>query len=88
MQAIGEIIVSILYLFVFAIFIRSILTWFPISPNNPIKQALDQITEPVLNPIRRYMPRFGYIDLSPMITIIVIVFLIIPLARALFGLGR
>lgn len=85
MQAIGVLITNLLYLFVFAIFIRSILSWFPISPYNPIKVALDQLTEPVLGPIRRYMPRFGMLDLSPMITIIVIIFLIIPLVRALFG---
>ena len=83
MQTLGAIIITVLQLFVFAIFIRSILTWFPISPNNPIKSALDQITEPVLGPIRRYMPRLGNIDLSPMITIIVIIFLIIPLVQAL-----
>lgn len=86
MQALGVLITNLLYLFVFAIFIRSILSWFPISPYNPIKVALDQLTEPVLGPIRRYMPRFGMLDLSPMITIIVIIFLIIPLVRALFGL--
>ncbi|MCY4623786.1 MAG: YggT family protein [Chloroflexi bacterium] len=85
MQAIGALLINLLYLFVFAIFIRSILTWFPISPNNPIKMALDQLTEPILGPIRRYMPRFGMLDLSPMITIIVIIFLIVPLMRALFG---
>lgn len=85
MQAIGAILINVLYLFVFAVFIRSILTWFPISPNNPIKVALDQITEPVLGPLRRYLPRFGYLDLSPMIAIVLIVFLIVPLVRALFG---
>ena len=86
MQALGVLLTNLLYLFVFAIFIRSILSWFPISPYNPIKVALDQLTEPVLGPIRRYMPRFGMLDLSPMITIIVIIFLIIPLVRALLGL--
>ena len=85
MEALGVIIVNLLYLFVFAVFIRSIMSWFPISPYNPIRVALDQLTEPVLGPLRRYMPRFGYLDLSPMIAIIVIIFLIIPLVRALFG---
>ena len=47
MQAIGGLLVSLLYLFVFVIFIRSILSWFPMSPYNPIKSALDQITEHV-----------------------------------------
>lgn len=86
MQTIGSLIVTLLHLFVFAVFIRSILTWFPISPYNPIRMALDQITEPILGPVRRYMPRFGYLDLSPMIVIIVILFLIRPLVINLFGL--
>lgn len=86
MQALGVLIVNLLYLFVFAVFIRSILSWFPISPYNPIKAALDQITDPVLRPLRRYLPSFGMLDLSPMIAIIVIIFLIVPLVRALFGL--
>ena len=85
MQAIGSLLVSLLYLFVFAIFIRSILSWFPMSPYNPIKAALDQLTEPVLGPLRRYLPTFGMLDLSPMIAIVVIIFLIIPLVGALFG---
>ena len=86
MQALGEILRSLLWLFVFAIFVRSILSWFPISPYNPIKTALDQITDPVLRPLRRYMPNFGMLDLSPMIAIIVIIFLVVPLVEVLFGL--
>ena len=86
MQAIGVLVINLLYLFVLAIFIRSILTWFPMSPGTPIKVALDQLTEPVLGPIRRYMPRFGMLDLTPMITIIVIIFLIVPLVRALLSI--
>lgn len=86
MQALGILIVNLLYLFVFAVFIRSILSWFPISPYNPIKTALDQLTDPVLRPLRRYLPNFGMLDLSPMIAIIVIIFLIVPLVQALFGI--
>ena len=86
MQALGILIVNLLYLFVFAVFIRSILSWFPISPYNPIKAALDQLTDPVLRPLRRYLPNFGMLDLSPMIAIIVIIFLIVPLVQALFGI--
>ena len=76
MQTLIFLVINILYLFVFAIFIRSILTWFPISPYNPIKVALDQITEPVLGPLRRYLPRFGMLDLSPMVAIIVTIVVI------------
>ena len=69
----AEILDSILFLFLIAIFIRSILTWFPVSPNNPLQILVIQITEPILGPMRKYLPRLGYIDLTPMIAIIVVI---------------
>ena len=76
---------QLLTLFVLAIFLRSILTWFPISRNNPIQVFVFQVTEPILSPLRRYLPRLGYFDLSPMVAIILIVFLIQPAVRNVFG---
>ena len=81
----ADFINSILFMFVLAIFIRSILTWFPIARDNPIQLFVYQVTEPVLSPLRRYLPRFGYFDLSPMIAIILIFFLIMPAVRSVFG---
>lgn len=54
---------------IFAIFARSILTWFPINRDGPIFQALDAITEPILMPMRRIVPTIGAIDISPMVAI-------------------
>lgn len=80
----ADLINGLLFMFVLAIFARSIMTWFPISPYNPFKQMVFQLTEPVLAPLRRYLPNFGAIDLSPMVVIIVIMFLIRPLVREIF----
>jgi YggT family protein len=64
--------ISVIFtLLIIAIFIRAILSWFSIDPRSPLIQALDAITEPILEPIRRFMPRLG-IDLSPLIAIIVL----------------
>lgn len=60
---------------VIAIFIRAILSWFQMDPRNPLIQALDSVTEPILEPIRRIMPRLGMIDLSPLIAILLLVFI-------------
>ncbi|HWL46913.1 MAG TPA: YggT family protein [Sphingomonadaceae bacterium] len=35
--------------------------------------ALDRLTEPLLRPIRRFMPDFGGLDFSPMVLIILAV---------------
>ena len=55
-----------------AIFARVILSWFPHRANNPIITFIYAATEPILAPIRRYMPRFGMLDLSPMIALVLI----------------
>ena len=55
-----------------AIFARVILTWFPGQANNPIVVLINAITEPILAPIRRYVPRVGTFDLTPMIALILI----------------
>ena len=55
-----------------AIFIRAILSWFVRDPYNPIVRVLDTITEPVLQPLRRIVPRMGMMDLTPLVAIIVL----------------
>ena len=55
-----------------AIFIRVLLSWFPIDPRNPLVTILYEVTEPILEPLRRVVPRLGMIDISPMIAIILI----------------
>jgi len=61
----------------FAIFIRIILSWVGMDPRNPVVIFLHDITEPILAPIRQFMPRLGMLDLSPMVAI----FLLLLIAR-------
>jgi YggT family protein len=56
-----------------AIFFRAILSWFVRDPYNPLVNALDQITEPILAPLRRVVPRMGMIDITPMVAIFVLI---------------
>ena len=58
-----------------AIFARVILSWFPIDPGNPIVRLLFDLTEPILAPFRRVLPRIGMIDLSPLAAILVLNFI-------------
>ena len=57
-------------LMAFAIFARAILSWFPIDRNGPVFQALNSITDPVLEPLRRVIPPVGMIDITPMVAMI------------------
>lgn len=50
-----------------------------INPSNQfismIGNALHQLTEPLLRPIRRYVPPFGGLDISPIILLVILFFL-------------
>ena len=58
-----------------AIFARIIMTWFPVGGNNPIVIFIYSVTEPILAPIRRYVPRLGMFDFSPMIALVLVAFI-------------
>lgn len=56
----------------FAVFIRALLSWFPVKPDNPLVVILFQITEPVLAPLRKVVPMVGMMDITPLVAIIVL----------------
>ncbi len=60
---------------IFAIFARAIITWFPVDRAGPIMRALNAITEPVLDPLRRVVPQIGMVDITPMIAIFLLIFI-------------
>ncbi len=51
-----------------------ILSWF-VSPDNPVRQWLGSIIDPILNPIRSIMPGIGMIDISPIILMLILQFI-------------
>ena len=55
-----------------AIFARILLSWMPVDKGNRLVRILYEITEPILGPIRRLIPAFGGLDLSPLIALILI----------------
>ena len=73
MNELAAIVQLFIQVLIFAIFARSILTWFPIDRGGPVFQALDFITEPILQPLRRVVPMVGMVDLTPMVAIIVLI---------------
>jgi YggT family protein len=74
--AVATLLDYILYLYMFVVIARAVISWVSPDPYNPIVQFLNRITEPVLEPIRRRLPIGGYgIDFSPLIVIFAIYFL-------------
>ncbi len=83
--ALARIIDMLLWAYMWVIIIRALLSWVNPDPYNPIVQFFYRVTEPVLRPIRRRLPLWQMgVDLSPMIVILIIVFLQIFLVRILY----
>ncbi len=95
MFVLGNIIVGItkvldvlLNIYMWVIIIRALISWVNPDPYNPIVQFLQRSTEPVLRPLRKLAPpyRLG-IDLSPLIAILIIMFLQYALINTLYRIG-
>ena len=88
MDIIKPIINTLIWMFTLAIFVRVILSFVVhfVKPPYPdilvsVDRLANQITEPVLAPIRRILPSFGGLDFSPMVVIFVLILIQSLLAR-------
>lgn len=73
---IASVLDVVLGIYKWIIIIRALISWVNPDPYNPIVQALTRLTEPVLRPIRKLAPPYkvGF-DLSPLIAVLIILFL-------------
>lgn len=69
-----------------AILARVLLSWIPnLSPSNPLVRILQQITDPILEPARRIIPPLGGLDISPIVVLLVLDFIVRPLVFAVLN---
>ncbi len=68
----GNFISLLCQVLVMAIFARAVVSWFPISKDHPLVVILHQVTEPVLEPLRRIIPTIGMIDITPLVAMILL----------------
>ncbi len=95
MYALLHLIGTVIDLYIWLVIIAAILSWLiafnVINTYNRfvgmVSYFLHQVTEPALRPIRRILPAMGGIDLSPLVLILLLIFLrnliMVDLARAL-----
>jgi YggT family protein len=55
--------------------VGALLSWVSPDPRNPLVQTIYGISEPLLAPIRRFLPHLGGIDLSPIVALLAFQFL-------------
>ena len=85
MKAILLYIIQILML---AIFAQVVISWLVVlGIRSPlilsVYRAVTTVNEPIMRPLRKVIPNFGMIDITPMVAIIVLVIIQEVIARAL-----
>ena len=77
MNPVIQVVSLLLQVYSYVLLARALISWIPnLDPYNPIVQFLYQITEPVLEPIRRLIPPIGgMIDISLLVAFFAIIIL-------------
>ena len=86
--AIATVLEYVLVFYMFITIARAVLSWVSPDPYNPIVRFIHNVTEPVLYQIRKRLPMmYGGIDFSPIVVILIIIFLRIFVVDSLEGLA-
>ena len=88
LEAIAVVLHTVLEIYMWVIIIRALISWVNPDPYNPIVQFLQRVTDPVLYQIRKRlgMGHMGF-DFSPIIAILLIMFLQIAVVGSLKDLA-
>lgn len=71
LSTLAEVINLVFQIYIFIVIARALVSWVSPDPYNPIVRFLYQVTDPVLDRIRRIIPsQFGGIDFSPIILLL------------------
>jgi YggT family protein len=78
MAILADIVSWVIFIYQFLILIRVLLSWLYTDPrrppiDHPLIQILTRVTDPVLKPLRRYIPPIGgTIDISPVVALLIL----------------
>ena len=71
-RLIGFIIYGLISIYILLITIRIIFSWGMLSYRNRVMRFLVDVTEPLLGPLRRRIPPLGWLDISPLVAILIL----------------
>lgn len=83
MYTILEMVLLVIQLYIWVLIASAVMSWLVafniVNTHNRfvymVADFLYRITEPALRPLRRYLPLLGGIDISPVVLILILVFL-------------
>jgi YggT family protein len=87
LEGIAHVADWVLTMYMWIIIARALISWVNPDPWNPIVRFLERVTEPVLYPVRRRLGLGMGLDLSPILVILVIIFLQFALVRSLYEMA-
>ena len=71
-RIIGFIISGLISIYILLIVIRIVFSWGMLSYTNRVMRFLVDMTEPLLGPLRRRIPPLGWLDISPLVAILIL----------------
>ncbi len=82
----GTFLIDVIFgLYIGAVMLRLFLQWARADFYNPLSQAIVKVTNPVLRPLRRYIPAIGRVDTASVVLILALQMLNLWLSLALSG---
>lgn len=90
LNAVLQVVFAILSVIQWLVIIAAVISWVNPDPRNSIVQFLYRTTEPILRPFRKILPpqRTWGIDISPILVILLIVFLKVFLSSLFMNAAR
>jgi YggT family protein len=83
-SAVLDVVKWMLNLIIWVTILMALLSW--LNPQSPAMPLLYQITAPLLDPLRRILPRLGGIDLSPILLFVIVQVLLMVVTRVEYSL--
>ncbi|MBU0727929.1 YggT family protein [Patescibacteria group bacterium] len=68
-------LINVINIVKYAVLVRVLMSWMNTNPHGRIARVINEITEPILRVIRKFLPRTGMIDFSPLIAFFALDFL-------------
>jgi YggT family protein len=82
---IANIVVIFLYCLIGLVVVRAVLSWMPLKPGNQFARFVYNATEPLMEPVRRFLPAFGGFDLSGIVVIVVLQLMVVVVRQVTNG---
>ena len=75
MLTVLELFKLLINIYLWGVIIQAVMSWFSPDPYHPAARVLAHLTKPLLEPARRVIPPISGVDLSPMLVVVVLIFI-------------